>query len=269
MRATKAVVLARGLGSRMRRRTPDVTLTPDQDLIAGQGIKGLVSVGRPLLDYALSSLADAGIEQVCLVVGPEHDPIVHRYRDTIRPTRLTITFAIQAKPQGTADAVLAAAAFVGQDPFLVVNSDNIYPVAALSALVSLGAPGLIGYAAEGLIAESNIDPGRIAQFALIQTAPDGLLSAILEKPAERRAPSAECRVSMNSWRFGPKIFDACRLVTPSPRGELELQDAVMIAMARFGERFQVVPFAGGVLDLSSRADIAAVTDRLRDREVHL
>ena len=270
MRATKAVVLARGLGSRMRRPTPDVVLTPDQDLIAGQGLKGLVSVGRPLLDYALSSLADAGIEQVCLVVGPEHDPIVHRYRDTIRLTRLTLTFAIQAKPQGTADAVLAAAAFVGQDPFLVVNSDNIYPVAALSALVSLGAPGLIGYAAEALIAESNIDPRRIAQFAQIQTTSDIFLSDILEKPpAERRAPSAECRVSMNSWRFGPKIFDACRLVTPSPRGELELQDAVMIAMARFGERFQVVPFAGGVLDLSSRADIAAVTDRLRDREVHL
>ncbi len=254
----------------MRRLTSDVALPPDQDRIASQGIKGLVDVGRPLLDYALSNLADAGIEQVCLVVGPEHDAIIHRYRDTLRPARLTITFAVQPEPRGTADAVLAAAGFAGPDPFLVVNSDNIYSVAALSALVSLGAPGLIGYDATALIAESNIDPARIAQFALIQTTPDALLSHIHEKPsAERRAPSAECRVSMNSWRFSPKIFDACRLVTPSPRGELELQDAVMIAMARFGERFQVIPFAGGVLDLSSRADIAAVTDRLRGHQVRL
>ncbi len=260
--------MARGLGSRMRRPDEDVALTPGQDAIAGQGIKGLVPVGRPLLDYALSSLADAGITQVCLVIGPEHAAIVHRYRDTIRPTRLTITFTVQAEPKGTADAVLAAAGFAGRDPFLVVNSDNIYPVAALSALASLGTPGLIGYDAGALTAESNIDPRRIAQFAQIQTTPDTFLSDILEKPsAERRAPSAECRVSMNSWRFGPKIFDACRLVTPSPRGELELQDAVTIAMTRFGERFRVVPFAGGVLDLSSRADIAAVTERLRGLEV--
>ncbi len=274
MRATKAVVLARGLGTRMRHSTPGLALTADQQAMADQGIKALVAVGRPLLDYALSSLADAGIQEVCLVIGPEHDAIIERYRDTITPSRLTITTAIQPEPRGTADAVLAAEQFAGPDQFLVVNSDNIYPVEALAALVSLGTPGLIGFNPETLIAESNIPSARIAQFALIQTSPDSSLIEIVEKPpAERRAPSAECRVlrrvSMNCWRFGPKIFAACRLVTPSPRGELELQDAVTIAMARLGERFQVVPFAGGVLDLSSRADIAAVTERLRGRSVVL
>ena len=267
MRATKAVVLARGLGTRMRHLTPGLALTADQQAMADQGIKALVSVGRPLLDYALSSLADAGIQEVCLVIGPEHDAIIERYRDTITPSRLTITTAIQPEPRGTADAVLAAEQFAGPDQFLVVNSDNIYPVEALVALVSLGTPGLIGFNPETLIAESNIPSARIAQFALIQTSPDSSLIEIVEKPpAERRVLR---RVSMNCWRFGPKIFAACRLVTPSPRGELELQDAVTIAMARLGERFEVVSFAGGVLDLSSRADIAAVTERLRGREVVL
>jgi hypothetical protein len=51
-------------------------------------------------------------------------------------------------------------------------------------------------------------------------------------------------------------------VRPSVRGELELQDAVRIAMEELGERFTVIPFAGGVLDLSSRRDVAAVADRL-------
>ena len=277
MRATKAVVLARGLGTRMRQQADGLTLTAEQHAMADHGLKALVSVGRPLLDYALSSLADAGIEEVCLVIGPEHAAIIQRYRATITPTRLRITTAIQPAPNGTAAAVLAAESFTGPDPFLVVNSDNIYPVSALAALVSLSGPGLIGYAPAALIAESNIPPARIAQFALIDLAPDSSLAKITEKPpAERRAPSAECRapsaerrVSMNSWRFGPTIFAACRLVTPSPRGELELQDAVTIAIERFGERFEVVPFSGGVLDLSSRADIAEVTERLRGREVVL
>ena len=266
------MVLARGLGTRMRQQAEGLALTAEQHAMADHGLKALVSVGRPLLDYALSSLADAGIEDVCLVIGPEHTAVIQRYRDTITPTRLRITTAIQPAPNGTAAAVLAAESFAGPDPFLVVNSDNIYPVAALTALVSLSGPGLIGYAPAALIAESNIPPARIAQFALIDLAPDSSLANITEKPppsAERRAPSAERRVSMNSWRFGPKIFAACRLVTPSPRGELELQDAVTIAIERFGERFEVVPFAGGVLDLSSRADIAEVTERLRGREVVL
>ena len=264
------MVLARGLGTRMRQPTPGLALTAEQQVMADQGVKALVSVGRPLLDYALSALADAGVEEVCLVIGPEHAAIVERYRNTVTPSRLTITTAIQPEPKGTADAVLAAQSFAGPDDFLVVNSDNIYPVEALAALVSLGGPGLIGYDAEALLTESNIPPERIAQFALIDLAPDSSLAKITEKPpAEPRVPSAERRVSMNSWRFGSKIFPACRLVTPSPRGELELQDAVTIAMAQLGERFQVVPFAGGVLDLSSRADIAAVTERLRGREVVL
>lgn len=270
MRATKAVVLARGLGNRMRCPAAGSDLTAEQRAMADQGIKGLVPVGRPLLDYALSDLADAGIRQVCLVIGPEHDAVVRRYRDTISPTRLAVSWAIQSEPRGTADAVLAAESFAGPDQFLVVNADNIYPVAALAALVTLGVPGLIGYDPAALVAESNIAPARIAQFALIESSAGSLLTRIEEKPpAGLRAPGRGHRVSMNSWRFGSPIFDACRLVTPSPRGELELQDAVTIAMARFGERFRVVPFAGGVLDLSSRADIAAVAERLQGRPVVL
>ena len=58
---------------------------------------------------------------------------------------------------------------------------------------------------------------------------------------------------MNCWRFDARIFDACRAVPPSPRGELELPAAVALAVAR-GVAFKVLPAAGPVLDLSQRAD---------------
>jgi glucose-1-phosphate thymidylyltransferase len=74
---------------------------------------------------------------------------------------------------------------------------------------------------------------------------------------------------MNSWRFSPRIFEACAAISRSARGELELQDAAQYAIDRLGETFQVVPWRGGVLDLSGRGDIAAVTERLRDVEVVL
>ncbi|MGH7690326.1 MAG: nucleotidyltransferase family protein, partial [Gemmatimonadaceae bacterium] len=87
---------------------------------------------------------------------------------------------------------------------------------------------------------------------------------IVEKPdaGTLAAMGPGALVSMNAWVFTPTIFDACRRVTPSARDELELQDAVRIAIDEMGERFEVVRVAAGVLDLSSRGDIAAVRDRL-------
>jgi glucose-1-phosphate thymidylyltransferase len=68
---------------------------------------------------------------------------------------------------------------------------------------------------------------------------------------------------MNLWSFTPGIFAACRRVRPSVRGELELQDAVMIASRELGEVFRVVKTHAGVLDLSRRADVATIDDHLR------
>jgi glucose-1-phosphate thymidylyltransferase len=67
---------------------------------------------------------------------------------------------------------------------------------------------------------------------------------------------------MNCWRFSPAIFEACRRLQPSPRGELELPMAVREAIAS-GVRFKVVRCREGVLDLSRRSDIPAVAERLR------
>ena len=63
-------------------------------------------------------------------------------------------------------------------------------------------------------------------------------------------------------RFGPSIFDACRRITPSARGELELPEAVRYAVTVMSERMQTFPIEAGVLDLSHRSDIAEVERRL-------
>ena len=74
--------------------------------------------------------------------------------------------------------------------------------------------------------------------------------------------AADRWVSMNLWSFTPTIFDACERVQPSKRGELEIQDAVSIAMCDLGVTFRVVRLHDAVLDLTQRSDIAAVSSRL-------
>jgi glucose-1-phosphate thymidylyltransferase len=263
---TQAVILARGLGTRMR-RDDGATLSAPERAAAAAGAKGMMPVGaagRPFLDYVLSAVADAGVTDVVLVVPPDHAATREYYTNTAPPRRLRLRFAVQVEPLGTGDAVLAARDAVEDAPFLMLNADNYYATAELHAALGISGPGLVAFEAEALARLSGISPERILRYALLDVAPDDTLRAIREKPApdDPLALAPERWVSMNLWSFTPLIFEACERVTPSRRGELELQDAVTIAMRELGVRFTVVRRRAGVLDLSQRADIAVVRERL-------
>jgi glucose-1-phosphate thymidylyltransferase len=255
----------------MRAAAPDAQLTPEQRKAADAGLKPLMPMdGRPFLDYILGSLADAGIRDICIVVGPTPNPIREHYEAGPRPTRLTLEFVVQETPRGTADAVLAAEQWASGRPFLTLNADNLYPVEALRALAAVEEPGLLVFERDDLVSSSNIPMERVQSFALLEVGRDGLLRRIVEKPAahEMPAPGEPMLVSMNCWRFDARIFPACRDVTPSRRGELELPEAVMLAVSR-GVPFRAVPARGPVIDLSRRSDTAEVERRLRDVRVAL
>ena len=264
---TQAVILARGLGTRMRRESADAGLSAAQLQAAAAGAKGMMPLfARPFLDYVISALADAAITDVVLVVGPEHDAVREYYTHVAPPARVRIRFAVQSEPKGTADAVLAARDAVNDAPFLMLNSDNYYPAAAYSALVAVGGAGLIAFEADTLLRDGGIQAERVLNYALLDFDSNGWLREICEKPPSDHplVRRAERWVSMNLWAFTPRIFDACARIKPSVRGELELANAVMVAMRDLGERFRAIPMRAGVLDLSSRADVAFVSSRLAD-----
>ena len=268
---TKAVILARGLGTRMRRPGGASGLSDEQQSAADAGVKGMIPIGRPFLDYIISALADAGITDVCLVIGPEHDAIREYYQAPGRLTRIRTHFAIQQEPLGTADAVAAAETFAAGQHVLMLNSDNYYPIHTLRALRDLGAAGVAVFERAALVRLGNIDEERIEKFSVVRIDAKGFLEEIIEKPGAEVVTSLgrEVFVGMNSWCLPPEIYAACRAISPSVRGELELQDAVQYAHGTMGIRFKVLTFHDGVLDLSSRGDIASVTERLRDTEPRL
>lgn len=269
----KAVLLARGLGSRMQQPGDAAPLSATQAAAAAAGSKGMMPIGnghtRPFLDYILSALADAGCTDVCLVVAPAHSHIRDYYDGAGRPSRVQLTYAIQAVADGTARAVLSAEPFAARDPFLVLNADNLYSAAVLKMLVHLDGPGLPAYRRESLVNESGFPAERVAAFAAIEVDANGLLVRIVEKPGRDYydAAGAEALISMNLWRFDERIFDACRAVPLSTRGEFELPEAVGVAVAS-GVRFRTFPGSGAVLDLSRRSDVALVTARLAGVEPH-
>lgn len=254
-------------------------LTPSQAAAAAAGAKGMMPIGnrstalgagghaRPFLDFVLSAVADAGCNEVCLVVAPDHAAIREYYQGPGRPERLHLTYAVQDMANGTARAVQAAQAFAGRDPFLVLNSDNLYPASVLRSLVELGGPGLPAYRRDSLVHESGFPPDRVTGFAAIEVDPRGYLTRIVEKPGREYydATGPGALISMNVWRFDERVFDACRDVPRSTRGEYELPEAVGLAVTR-GVKFRAVPASGAVLDLSRPGDISLVTERLAGQD---
>jgi glucose-1-phosphate thymidylyltransferase len=267
MSTSCAVVLARGLGSRMRAPDPGADLTVAQARAADAGLKAMMPVnGRPFLDYVLSSLADAGVQNAALIVAPDHEVLLHYYSVDAPPSRLTVDFVVQQEPIGTANAILAAEHWVQGRPFLAMNADNLYPAPALADLMALDEPGLIAFESGDLVRSGNIPPERIKSFAVLEIDDADYLRGIVEKPGGASAAAGgmwkdETLISMNCWRFDARIFSACRDVAPSVRGELELPEAVGLAVRR-GVRFRVLRATGGVLDLSKRGDAAEVARRL-------
>lgn len=257
----------------MQRDDPAVQLGREHAQAAQKGLKALMPLaGRPFLDYVVDSLLRAGLRQVCLVIAPDADAMRARALHIAQTAHAHIECAVQAEPRGTADAVLAAERFAGDDCFLLCNGDNLYPDEAVAAMA--GKDGrecwLAAFDRDDLVRQGNIAAQRVRDFAVVSASTDGRLMGIVEKPPdpERYIRDGRLWVNMNLYRFTPAVFEACRAVTPDPqRGELELTAAVAHLREAGRTAFRVQFCRGGVLDLTSRAEIALAERILSGRKL--
>ncbi|MCP6756044.1 hypothetical protein NL533_30945, partial [Klebsiella pneumoniae] len=75
--------------------------------------------------------------------------------------RVRVELAEQTEPAGSADALVAAETFAAGEDLLALNSDNLYPVSAVRALLDLSGPGLPVFERESLLARSNFTRERV------------------------------------------------------------------------------------------------------------
>ncbi len=271
LQTTKAMILARGLGTRMQKDVDGLALDDATARIADQGGKGMIPIGRPFLDHTLQALMDAGLKDFCLIVPPGASAIRQYYEAVSgRLDDGRISFAVQEQPLGTAHAVLPGKDWAAGEPFCVFNSDNYYYPTAVRALASANPPGSIAFERDALIAGSNIPAERITRFAAMDIDDEGNILRIIEKPEnpEQYARDGKLYVSMNCFLFTEAIFTACASIDMNPqRNEYELPTAVQYSIDKLGQTYQAVRVAEGVLDLTGRADIEPVRRMLAGHEV--
>jgi glucose-1-phosphate thymidylyltransferase len=195
-------VLAGGAGTRLR----PLTHTSAKQLVP--------VANKPVLFYALEALADAGVTQVGMIVGDTAAEIRAAVGDGSR-FGIEVTYIPQAAPLGLAHCVLIAADFLGDDEFVMYLGDN-FIIGGIGHLVDEFRAGT----ADAQILLTRVpDP---TQFGVAEIDEHGQVFRLVEKPKEPRSDLALVGV----YLFRRAIQDAVRAISPSPRGELEITDAI-------------------------------------------
>ncbi|WP_227353640.1 bifunctional sugar-1-phosphate nucleotidylyltransferase/acetyltransferase [Haladaptatus salinisoli] len=209
MTVSSAVVLAAGEGTRLR------------PLTRNRPKPMLPATTRPILEYVLDALVDAGIDRIHLVVGYRGDRVRDHFGSNYRG--VTVSYAEQNKQLGSGHALLAVRDDV-DDAFLVVNGDQIIEaemVADVREAFGGGATNRDRPAA----ALAVIERADVGEYGAVVMDGDRVRE-IVEKPA-----SDEYRLlNAGVYAFDERIFDAVES-TPSAAGELALTDTLARLLA--------------------------------------
>jgi dTDP-glucose pyrophosphorylase len=242
------------------------------------GLKQLTAVlgSATVTDVLAQRAAEAGAERAVIVVRAEIEPQVRAHLDAIGWPAIAVTFALQHKARGTADAVLAARDAV-DGAFIVVNADDLYPASAFRALVDhlRDAPGdehatvafrldrtLLGSRPESRALLTADDSGRLVDVHEGRVEKDGGLRFV--RGDESEPLRGDELVSMNLWAFRPTVFAHLAAAVSEPdgeRGEVYLPD-VVARMVGTGATVRVLPSDETCIGLTYGDDVDALRTAL-------
>ena len=224
----KALILAGGEGTRLR----PITHTRAKQLVP--------VANKPILFYGIEAMVAAGITEIGVIIGAT-GPEVREALGDGSAFGAAITFLPQDAPLGLAHCVLIAQDFLGDDDFVMYLGDNLLEqdlgafVDAFEQARTRPEPP-----AAQILLKRVPDPQR---FGIATLDAAGNVVALVEKPAD--PPSDLALVGV--YLFDPSIHEAVRSIQPSPRGELEITDAIQWLITN-GKRVRTELLTGWWID---------------------
>ena len=198
----KGIILAGGAGTRLH----PITLSQSKQL--------LPVYDKPMIYYPLATLMLAGIREFLIITTPRDETPFRELLGTGEQWGVKFEFAVQAQPNGIAQALIIAEDFLQGAPSALILGDNIFYGANLSELLQSASARVEGATVFGYYVQ---DPER---YGVVEFDAQGHVKDLLEKPS--RPPSNYAVTGI--YFYDTRASALARSLKPSPRGELEITD---------------------------------------------